>query len=878
LDTIAQLANSLADRYAVEREIGKGGMATVFLARDLRHHRNVALKVLNPELAAVLGVERFLSEIRVTANLQHPNLLPLFDSGEAQGMLFYVMPFVEGESLRARLERERQLPIDDAIRLTSAIAGALDYAHRHGVVHRDLKPENVLLHEGQPLVADFGIALAVSNAGGARITQTGLSLGTPLYMSPEQATGDRAIDRRADVYSLGAMLYEMLVGDPPHTASTAQAIIAKVLTEKPRDVRAGRPSVSEHVAIAVDRALEKLPADRWATAAEFADALNGRVTQIARPPRLADRTKRRWTDPVVVGAVAVSIASLAVAAFSLRGRSASEPAVDRFEIETPADAPPVAPELGAVALTPDGRAVIYAATTANGPQLYARKLDEANARPISGTEGGGQPMISPDGKWVAFVGGGKLQKVPIEGGTPKTITEISEVLPGDWSSSGVIVMGANATSLGLQRVSENGGRLTEFVKPDSSIKAAELVAPLVLDDGRTVLCTSLGAGGNNPPIVATTLDGEKPVPVGVSGFALRVMNSRLFFVSDAGTVMAAPFDLRSRKVTGDPVTLVEGLSSNVARMSRTGSLVFMHGARPDRLSWIDEHGKAEDLTSEAHEYGTPRLSPDGRFVAFTLPSVSGTTNDIGVLDIAAKRIRRLTNQDNNVSPEWLPDSKSLVYLTSRGSGPTSLWRQSIDGSTPVEQLSDTTHTYMQLAPPAKGAERDLLVTAFDGKRLVLQTLSLDGDHAVKSVFSLPGANVAFTRASPDGRWIAHNSNISGRPAIYVRSLKNFNDVTPISSGGDYAPVWSGDGRHLFYERADATIVDVAVTTTPTFSVLSQRAFAPDNFTPAASLTAPYDVSLDGKRIVVPRSTVGHAGITVITNWADDVRRRLDGKR
>src|SRR6476659_3794265 len=243
MDAITQLKESLADRYEIEREIGRGGMATVYLARDIKHDRHVAVKVLNPELGAVLGVDRFLAEIKVTANLQHPNLLPLFDSGDANGLLFYVMPYVKGESLRARLDREQQLPVDEAVRLAVAVASALDYAHRHGVIHRDLKPENILLHEGQPLVADFGIALAVSNAGGNRVTQTGLSLGTPQYMSPEQATGDRLIDGRTDVYSLGAVLYEMLNGDPPHLGGTAQAVISKVLTERPRPIRASRPSV-----------------------------------------------------------------------------------------------------------------------------------------------------------------------------------------------------------------------------------------------------------------------------------------------------------------------------------------------------------------------------------------------------------------------------------------------------------------------------------------------------------------------------------------------------------------------------------------------------------------------------------------------------------
>ncbi|NUQ12765.1 MAG: serine/threonine protein kinase, partial [Gemmatimonadaceae bacterium] len=265
---IERLTAAIADRYRIEREIGAGGMATVYLAQDVRHDRPVALKVLNPELGAVLGVERFLAEIKVTANLQHPNLLPLFDSGEAGGLLFYVMPFVEGESLRARLDREKQLPIDEAVRMAVAVANALDYAHAHHVIHRDLKPENILLQAGQPVVADFGIALAVSNAGGNRITQTGLSLGTPQYMSPEQATGDRVIDGRTDIYSLGAILYEMLTGEPPHLGNTSQAIIARLLTERPHGVRASRPAVPEHIELAVARALEKLPADRFSTARE----------------------------------------------------------------------------------------------------------------------------------------------------------------------------------------------------------------------------------------------------------------------------------------------------------------------------------------------------------------------------------------------------------------------------------------------------------------------------------------------------------------------------------------------------------------------------------------------------------------------------------
>ncbi len=269
----ARLKTALADRYTIEREIGAGGMATVYLAEDLKHHRKVGVKVLRPELAAVLGAERFLREIKVTANLQHPHILPLHDSGEADSFLYYVMPYVEGESLRDKVNREKQLSIEESLEITKAVASALDYAHRHDVIHRDIKPENILMHDGQALVADFGIALAVSAAGGTRLTETGLSLGTPHYMSPEQAMGDREVDARSDVYSLGAMLYEMLAGDPPHTGSTAQAIVAKVITEKAVPVTRHRDTVPRHVAGAIHKALSKLPADRFPNATSFAEAL-----------------------------------------------------------------------------------------------------------------------------------------------------------------------------------------------------------------------------------------------------------------------------------------------------------------------------------------------------------------------------------------------------------------------------------------------------------------------------------------------------------------------------------------------------------------------------------------------------------------------------
>ena len=333
-DLLERLQPALADRYAVERELGQGGMARVFLAQDLKHHRPVAIKVLRPELAAALGAERFLREIETAARLTHPHILPLHDSGEVSGCLYYVMPYIAGESLRERLQREQQLPLDDALRIAREVADALSYAHSQGVVHRDIKPENILLEAGHAVVSDFGIARAVSAAGGDKLTETGIALGTPAYMSPEQSTGELALDARSDVYSLGCVLYELLAGEPPFTGPTAQAILAKRLTNPVPPLRTVRDRVPEQVEEAISKALAKSPADRFTTAAQFADAISETATQ---PGPAALRLPRMRIAAGVAGvllllgaawaivrtlsgpAAPVSPTSVAVLPFSVRG-------------------------------------------------------------------------------------------------------------------------------------------------------------------------------------------------------------------------------------------------------------------------------------------------------------------------------------------------------------------------------------------------------------------------------------------------------------------------------------------------------------------------------------------------------------------------------
>jgi serine/threonine protein kinase len=298
-----RIRSALADRYIVERELGSGGMATVYLARDIKHDREVALKVFRSDLSAVMGTGRFLAEVRITARLDHPHILTLIDSGEADGILYYVLPYVRGESLRAKLDREKHLSISEALSITKQVASALDYAHGHGVVHRDIKPENILLHEGEAVLADFGIALAVKEAGGNRLTETGLSLGTPQYMSPEQATGDRSLDKRSDIYSLGAVFYEMIAGEPPVTGGSAQAMIAKLLTEKPVKLRVLRQTVPGGMEAATEKALAKIPADRFESAGEFARALEAASTSANAVERKSGSAK--WIAAGIAAAAAI---------------------------------------------------------------------------------------------------------------------------------------------------------------------------------------------------------------------------------------------------------------------------------------------------------------------------------------------------------------------------------------------------------------------------------------------------------------------------------------------------------------------------------------------------------------------------------------------
>ena len=437
----SQLPTIVTDRYTIEKEIGAGGMATVYLARDSKHDREVALKVLRPELGAVLGADRFLAEIKITARLDHPHILTLIDSGAADGLLYYVLPYVRGESLRDLLNRETQLPIEDAIALTKQVGSALDYAHRHGVIHRDIKPENILIQEGEAILTDFGIALAVKEAGGSRLTQTGLSLGTPMYMSPEQATGEKTIGPKSDQYSLAAVLYEMLTGEPPISGASSQAIIAKLLTEEPSRIRTVRKTVPKGIDDAVAKALAKSPADRFASVGDFLRAIEASRSATTADTVDGGAGSRKIRKPVAIAGVGVAMAALAIAGFAFKKESAAPrtaPVTIRDRTQLTFSGSVLTPSIST-----DGKQLAYFVRSCPTEKctfsLVVQDVGSTESRTIlEGIAAVYGIEWSPDRRNILFVaahmGRGGIFMVSSLGGTPRLLSSVSATFYADGDS------------------------------------------------------------------------------------------------------------------------------------------------------------------------------------------------------------------------------------------------------------------------------------------------------------------------------------------------------------------------------------------------------------------------------------------------------------
>ena len=877
-----RLSAALAERYRIERELGAGGMATVYLAEDLKHDRKVAVKVLRPELAAVLGADRFIQEIKTTASLQHPHILPLFDSGTADGFLYYVMPYIEGETLRDRLNRETQLAINEAIRITTEVADALDYAHRQGVVHRDIKPENILLHDGRPMVADFGIALAVSAAAGGRMTETGMSLGTPHYMSPEQATADKDIGARSDVYSLASVLYEMLAGQPPHLGGSAQQIIMKIIAEPVAPVTSLRRNVAPNVAAALAKALEKLPADRFETASAFSAALENPTFETTASPAAATAGPQGGRLAIAALAAAAVLTAGIAAVGWLRPGPAAEPSRQRVVLWQHALGDLLDPGIQRVGsqatIAPDGSSIVYVDVVGGTQQLMRKPRGEHLATPMAGTDGAMSPFFSPDGRWVGYrTLDGQLKKVPIDGGGSVTLAENADLTysAAAWLDDGTIVYAGTA---GLERISAAGGASRPATQ--DTILVRRTTPTLSALPGSSGLlytaCPGNCAIESEVGVLDFRSDRGRTLVQGAVG-AWYSPTGHVVYTDRDGGLYAMGFDLDRLEATTGAVPVITDVVPGSFTMSAAGTVLYATtagGRRPAELMWVARDGSAVPLDSAWRgDFHYPALSPDGRSLAVSLHD---QTTQLWIRRTDGTR-QKLTQEGTvNWRPAWAPDGRSLVFSSNRRGGGTQddydLYRMPLDGSAPAELL--VRHTFGvwegELSPDGQWVA---FRSDEEGGDANIRARRLDGDTAVVPLLT-DNSLTTQVALSPDGRWIAFAGTATGRAEIYVAPFPDIASVRLVSRDGGTEPRWAHSGRELFY-KSGGRFMTVSVTPGPTLVLGSPQVLFPTEQYRSARNRPEYDVAPDDQHFVMIRSLPQAPGdVVYVENWLPELIARV----
>jgi serine/threonine-protein kinase len=825
----AALTAALAGRYSVERELGAGGMATVYLAHDVRHGRDVAVKVLHPDLGAALGGERFLAEIRTTAKLQHPHILPLLDSGASDGLLYYVMPYVRGETLRDRLTRERQLPLEDAIRIAREAADALTAAHTEGIVHRDIKPENILLQGGHAVVADFGIALAIETAGGERMTQTGLSLGTPQYMSPEQAMGERTVDARSDIYALGAVTYEMLVGEPPFTGPTIQTIVAKVLTERPTAPRAIRDTVPPAVEAAVLKALAKLPADRFASAEKFAEALTradavvAASTATVAAPAITRTSRSRATTMV---GLTTAAAAIAVGAWWLGRKSAPAPVSEWSAFTQLTDAAGF--ETGP-SLSPDGQSFAYASNARGGWDIYVQRVGGRNPVVVAGDTALDEvwPAYSPDGKQLAYnLRGGGIFIVGATGESARRLTSFG-ANPA-WSPDGKrIAFGSeevgsayNTNGSGtIWTVDVAGG---EPKRLDRGVSEG-LYQPSWSPSGRRIVVWTTTGGQRDLETIDVSTGEQAKITNDVAVDFAPVWSPdgrSLYFGSDRSGTMGLwriGVDQASGRATSAPALIASGadVDMDLPHLSSDGqSLVFrskVESVNPAAVAFDPVAGRIGPVTLLQHRTGIlvpSDVSPDGKWLA--LANIPDRQQDLFVMRPDGTNLTRLTDDiARDWSPRFVPDGTALTFFSNL-SGKYEVWSIKLDGSGRT-RLTDVAGVSFSMFAP-------------DGKRLAVGKIPSgavigSGPWPLTEQNSKPltgleveGGTMTPTYWARDGRFMSGYVVTKAGEAIgmavydvttgHARQLNNDSHT--------YDVAWLPDGRHVVYftDRGQLVMQDV----------------------------------------------------------------------
>ncbi|NNF13393.1 MAG: protein kinase [Gemmatimonadetes bacterium] len=885
-----RLNRALTGRYRIERKLGEGGMATVYLTDDVKHERQVALKVLKPELAAVVGGDRFLAEIKTTANLQHPHILPLYDSGEADSFLYYVMPYVQGETLRDRIDREKQLPVEDAVRIAVAVGNALDYAHRHGVVHRDIKPGNILIQDGQPVVGDFGIALAVGSAGGARLTETGLSVGTPFYMSPEQATGDMGVGPASDTYALAAVLYEMLTGEPPYTGTTAQAVLGRIIQGVPVSATAMRTSVPAHVDAAIRKGLEKLPADRFKGAQDFATALQDPAFRHGEARGAAGAAAGAGPWKWVAAAAVVASLGLSAALVSEMTQPEPELSVERFAMPfLPGQELEFTGEAG-YKLSPDGQMLVYRYVDDGRQILVARRWDDLRATPIRETEGASNPALSPDGLELAFEQGDEVKVLALAGGPVRTL--VSPGFNPVWGRDGYVYARADS---GTVRVRAEGGPVevvTVLSGPDDGhrpyavLPSDKLIYVAPVDDFNAFEIRGFDPAKGESKLIANGL-----VPS-------YLPSGHLLFVVD-GVLMAARFDPDDLELLGQPVAVLDGLASY--SVSENGKLFYTIGTslggtveRLIQLMWVDRAGQARPVDPDwTFVQGGPdigwSLSPDGTQLAIRERTTDG--NDIWIKQLDTGPRSRLTfGPDQERMPVWGPEPGEVTFLSDRD-GNLDVWSKAADGTGEPRRLLDFEESVatVEWSP--------------DFQSMLIRTVGPRSVEANRDIYlfrpgvdSVPtplladeGYDEMYPDISPDGRWIAYQTTETDRSEIYVRP---FPDVRggrwQVSVNGGRQPRWANSGREIFFQGPNLEMMVVNVDASSGFRASEPRELFQSEpgwiWGDISGLR--FEVSADDQSFLIAREAPrpggeeaeGEPTAVLVNNFHQELKTRLSGGR
>jgi serine/threonine-protein kinase len=706
-------------------------------------------------------------------------------------------------------------------------------------------------------------------------------------MSPEQATGERTIDARTDIYSLAAVTYEMLTGEPPHTGNTVQAIIARVLTERPRNIRIIRPNVPEPVSFAVDRALEKLPADRWATAREFSDALERKTVSAvtrsaAQPPAVGAPSPRgqwgwRIKDPVTLGLAALALAATAfgISMWTSR-RATTERDTLRFALTLPGGPSYLQTTVQSLAMAPDGGVIAFIGKSARGEQqIFTRSLDNPEVRPIPGTERAFTVFFSPDGKWLGFIANARLRKVSVEGGASVPVASVPGIFGGaTWTRRNGFVL--SMVTGGLYAIPENGGAPQPVCKTYSSQKPLVEALPVALPDGETLLFTSFATQQNTSARIAmASLSSGKCTLLDIQGVqAMGVLDGMLIYATTEGLLMAAPFDLSEGRITGASTPLLTEVDVNQttgaaqASISANGSLVYAGGLDPVAAMLVDEHGASQPLIAETRPYAYPRFSPDGRKIAITVASAG--QRDVYVYDRQSGTQMRLSEEGDgsvNERAEWTPDGKRVIYRSNKGKRAAIWWRPADLSGPEATLLASEREDYYEavMTPDGRG-----LVYQLDTAGSDIFYRQLSGDTVAKPIATDPGSE-SQARVSPDGRWVTYVSAESRRDQVIVQPFPGPGPRTQVSIAGGREPVWSRDGRRLFY-RDDEHLVAATVSTTPSFSVTSRQVLFDDVYL-RAPFHANYDVAPDGSHFLFLKAT-REAEVMIVYNWFNEVRAKL----